>query len=287
MSQLLAGNQYDLTVYNTNEYGYTLKEGDQEIFLHTKEATSKLKIGQVVKVFLYQDHNGRIAATMAEPLVTLDSFAWLKVVSTRGKLGAFLAMGIQKDILLSRDDLPEKYSHWPKEGDEIYCTLTLDKKGRLFAKMSLEAIEQMAVFAEDEMYNADVSGTVYKISEEGVKLITENRIICFVHESEMNETVRLGQKVTGRITFLKADGTANMSLKPRKQERLQTDAEVIYSYLEHNDGVMPIHDKSSPDLIKSTFNLSKGAYKRAIGTLLKEGKIVQSEGLTKIKSNEE
>jgi uncharacterized protein len=287
MSQLMAGNQYNLTVYNKNDYGYSLKEGEEEVFLHSKEAASGLKIGQVVSVFLYQDHGGRLAATMAEPLVTLDSFAWLKVVGTRGRLGAFLSMGIQKDILLSRDDLPEKFIHWPKEGDEIYCTLTTDKKGRLFAKMSLEAVEQLAVFAEDEMYNADVTGTVYKIAEEGVKIITENRIICFIHESEMEEPLRLGQKVKGRITFLKADGTANMSLKPRKQEALQTDAELIYSYLEHNDGAMPINDKSSPELIKSTFQLSKAAYKRAIGSLLKEGKIEQVEGWTKIKKNEQ
>jgi uncharacterized protein len=285
--ELLAGNVYELTVYGTNDYGYSLKEGNEEVFLHTKETIGKIKIGEKVKVFLYQDHGGRLAATMAEPYVTLDSYAWLKVEGTRGRLGAFLNMGIQKDILLSRDDLPEKYSHWPKEGDELYCTLTTDKKGRLFAKMSLEAVEQISVFAPDEMYNTDVSATVYKIAEEGVKVITENRVVCFVHESEMNGTLRLGEKVKGRITFLKADGTANMSLLPRKQERLSDDAELIFSYLEHNNGMMPIHDKSTPEIIKSTFNLSKGAFKRAIGTLLKAGKVEQQDGWTKIKQTNE
>jgi uncharacterized protein len=281
--ELEVGYDYDLDVLRKVDLGYILSDGENEVLLHKKEATAALNEGEEVTVFLYQDHEGRLAATMAESYVTRDSYAWLKVVGLRRKLGVFLGIGIQKDLLLSKDDLPEEWSAWPEVGDELYCTLTIDKKGRLFAKHSLEAIEQLSIDATEEMYNTDVNATVYKVAEEGVKVITENRIIGFVHESEMPKKCRLGQKVNGRVVLVKEDGTVNLSLMPRKQDRLEGDAAIIFDYLEHNNGVIPLGDKSSPELIKKTFNMSKAAFKRALGTLMKEGKIEQKEGSTYIK----
>jgi uncharacterized protein len=285
--ELEAGYIYDLYVERTTDIGYRLTNGSEDVFLHEKEATEKLRIEDEVTVFLYNDHTGRLAATMTLPIVSGESFAWLKVVGVHRKYGVFLDIGIQKDMLLSRDDLPENYASWPTEGDELYCTLATDKKDRLFAKLAtFFDIEDMSVAATDEMYNTNVTGTIYKVVEEGASMITENRVLGFIHESEMNGVVRLGQKLEGRVIMVKDDGTVNLSLLPRKQERLDHDAQYIYEFLQNNDGKMLYGDKSSPESIKPIFNMSKGAFKRALGTLMKQGKIEQKDGWTYLKNEE-
>jgi len=91
------------------------------------------------------------------------------------------------------------------------------------------------------------------------------------------------QDVSVRIIEVKEDGTLNASMKPRVYERLTEDAEQIFKYLEEVGGQMPFSDKSSPDEIKDMFNISKGSFKRALGTLMKAGRIEQVDGWTKIK----
>ncbi|MBE3571292.1 MAG: hypothetical protein IMW92_14725, partial [Bacillales bacterium] len=105
----------------------------------------------------------------------------------------------------------------------------------------------------------------------------------FIHESQREKEPRLGEKVEGRIIDVKVDGSINVSLLGRKQEKLDEDAERIFAFLQSRNGAMPYSDKSIPEDIMERFNLSKGAFKRALGRLMKDGKIYQEEGWTYIK----
>lgn len=102
----------------------------------------------------------------------------------------------------------------------------------------------------------------------------------FVHESERSTEPRLGQDVVVRIIDVKDDGSMNGSLLPRKHERLSNDAQQILNYIQDVGGKMPFGDKSSPEEIQEMFNMSKGAFKRALGTLMKAGKVKQQDGWT-------
>jgi predicted RNA-binding protein (virulence factor B family) len=60
---------------------------------------------------------------------------------------------------------------------------------------------------------------------------------------------------------------------------------MIYDYLVSRNGAMPFNDKSMPEDIQERFQLSKGAFKRALGKLLKEGKIYQEGVWTYLKKD--
>ncbi|RKJ44084.1 DNA-binding protein, partial [Butyricicoccus sp. 1XD8-22] len=110
----------------------------------------------------------------------------------------------------------------------------------------------------------------------------DNPYRIFVHNSEMESEPRLGQEVTIRVIDVKEDGSLNGSMLPRKHERLSSDAEQILEYLNSVGGKMPFSDKSTPEEILEMFKMSKGAFKRALGSLMKAGKIQQKDGWTEI-----
>lgn len=282
--QLRAGEIHKLKVERITEFGYFLSNGQEDVLLHKREALRELSEGEEIEVFLYQDHEGRLAATMANPKVRLDSLAWLKVVGLRRNLGVFLDMGISKDVLLSKDDLPYKFSQWPEIGDELYCGLKLDKKGRLFADLATEEeMVEQAVSADEDSFNEMTKGRVYRLNEYGALVFTEKEWIGFIHHEEMTKTLRLGELVDCRVAFVREDGRVNLSMRPRKEHAYNEDAEKIYQYLKEHKGYMPYTDKSDPEEIKQVFNISKAAFKRALGKLMKENKIVQEDGQTILK----
>ncbi|MDM5338278.1 S1-like domain-containing RNA-binding protein [Fictibacillus enclensis] len=283
-NKLRAGEVTALNVARLSEFGYFLSNGTEDVMLHKREASRELKEGETVDVFLYQDHEGRLAATMSQPKVRLDTLAWLTVVGSQKRLGVFLDMGIHKDVLLSNDDLPGPLDQWPAVGDQLYCGLRLDKKGRLFADLATEQeIVDQAEAAEESQFNEMVAGHVYKLNEAGALVFTENHLIGFVHNEEMTRRVRLGERVECRVTFVREDGRVNLSMKPRKEQAYNEDAEMIYQYLKNHKGQMPYTDKSDPDDIKNEFDISKAAFKRALGKLIKENKVKQENGMTFLK----
>src|SRR5699024_3556145 len=117
--------------------------------------------------------------------------------------------------------------------------------------------------------NQVVSGPVYFTSKEGSVMLTEEKYRGFIHHTEREREPRLGEHVTGRIIEVKEDGTLNVSLLPLKHERIDDDAELILAYLNEHDGEMPFNDRSSPDDIRNTFQISKSAFKRALGRLMR------------------
>src|SRR5690625_1949266 len=138
----------------------------------------------------------------------------------------------------------------------------------------------MREIADDELFNKEISGYVYRTSREGTAFFSEDGYRGFIHHTERDVEPRLGEFIKGRIIAVKDDGTVNVSLKPLKQDRMADDADTILTYLESHDGVIPFGNKSDPEDIRTTFNMSKSAFKRALGRLLKENKIKPGDNKT-------
>lgn len=284
MNELHAGMITELEMIREAPFGYFLTDGEHEVLLHQTETDRELEENESVRVFIYQDKKGRLAATTTVPLITTDTFGWVEVVGVQIRLGVFVDIGIKKDMLLSIDDLPDSNEKWPKTGGFLYCSLKLDPKAGLMAQLAREEdIEELASPAREEDFNRDVFGTVYRFVTNGAFIIIDEGPIGFVHESEQSEDLRLGDKVSGRIIEAKEDGTVNVSLLPRVHERIGDDADYILDLLQKRDGPMPYGDHSHPDDIRSRFGMSKGAFKRALGKLMKHGKIEQKDGWTHLK----
>ena len=128
---------------------------------------------------------------------------------------------------------------------------------------------------------------VIRTGKIGTNVITEEGYMGFIHESERREEPRLGEVVEGRVVRVKENGEFNMSLIPQKEFAIGEDAEVIFDYLMGRRGAMPFCDKSEPDDIRRVFKMSKASFKRALGHLMKEGKVYQEDGWTYLKEENE
>lgn len=256
------------------ETGYVLIKETDEVLMHHNDAVEKLKPNQEVDVFLYQDKENLIIATTKLPKILMDTYGWAQVVEVIPDLGAFVHIGIAKDILVSVDDLPLFTSVWPEVGDVLYVTLGKDQEDRLLALPATEGVfERIREDAPKELFNQPFTGRVYLTKQEGAAIYSKEGIRGFIHHTERDEEPRLGQVVTGRVIAVKDDGTVNVSLRPLKQDRIADDALAILELLELNNGVLALTSKSDPAEIKRAFNFSKSAFKRALGGLLKERKI--------------
>jgi len=283
MNNLQVGTVNLATVIRNIDTGYVLDIDDQEVLLHlndTKQAEEFTEEDEI-NVFLYNDKNEQIVATTLIPTITKDTFGWAEVINVIPKLGVFVEIGTIKEVLVSVDDLPIYTEVWPEVNDFLYVSLGEDKRGRLLAIPANEyEIQNIFEPAEEINLNDSITGTVYYTNREGAAFLTKDNVRGFIHESERDIEPRLGETIEGRVIEVKPDGTLNVSLHPLKEDRIESDADIILAYLKINDGKMPYNDKSDPDDIKDVFGMSKSAFKRALGNLMRERVINQDDSNT-------
>ncbi len=283
MSELQSGQVVELTVLEEQGSKWILTDGRLEIPLNSSDVQSSLELGDRIKVFLYADRRGNLQATTAIPAILQGEYGWARVIKV-SKEGAFVDIGSSREVLVKEEDLPPIQSVWPEVGDHLYLTLRTDRNGDLFGRLvTEEKVNELYEGAFEEMHNKNIKARPYRLLPVGAFLLgTEEPYRIFVHNTEMQGEPRLGQEVEVRVIAVKEDGSLNGSLLPRKHERLGYDAEAVYAYLQSVGGKMPFGDKSSPEEITEMFHMSKGAFKRALGTLMKAGKIKQEDGWTEI-----
>lgn len=288
MSDEAIGTIQTMIVKEQTETGYLLQLDDINATLPKEEATESLKINDEVDVFLYNDKRKKFNATMTLPEITQTVFGWAEVKEAIPNLGVFVDIGTTKEMLVSKDDLPLYENVWPKEGDKLFVRLGKDRRGRLLALPATEGIiESEREWVPENYMNKELSGYVYFTSREGTAILTKEFYRGFIHHTERATEPRLGQFVEGRVIDVKEDGTINVSLRPLKQESMSDDAQLILNHLKDNDGIIPFSDKSDPEDIRGTFNISKSAFKRAVGRLMKQGLVEQRDGQTLLKEQEE
>ena len=283
---MLAGKFHEMKVERQTPLGYTLVLDGEEYFLHQAEVTRPLEVGENVEVFLYYDAKKRLTATMHEPTITTEEFGWAEVVDVRKDLGVFV--DICPYILIAPSDLPIFESLWPQIGDYVYCYLKESQSNYLFAILARpQEFGGVKEEAPQSLHGKKVKARVIRTGKIGTNVITEEGYMGFIHESERREEPRLGEVVEGRVVRVKENGEFNMSLIPQKEFAIGEDAEVIFDYLMGRRGAMPFCDKSEPDDIRRVFKMSKASFKRALGHLMKEGKVYQEDGWTYLKEENE
>lgn len=258
------GTTYQAKVLRKTDIGYMLDIHSEEVFLHYKE-TMPLLEEQDIEVFIYMDAYDRIAATTTIPKIKKSEKALLEVVDTHPSLGVFVDIGINKHVLLSSDDLPYDRYIWPEIGDFVYVSLEAKKK--LFLKISDPIQNDTPLELPTKL-----EGHVIKWMHAGIRVLSQDNHVIFVHISQMkDDRPRLGQKVEVHITFHSEKGYSG-TLLPFKEVKRLDDAEILLAYLEkHRE--MPYDSNSDAGVIMQHFNMSKKAFKRALGHLYKTRKI--------------
>lgn len=271
------GKKQNLIVVKEVDFGVYLgenKETEERILLPKKQIPSGLKLYDSIEVFVYKDSNDRWIATVNEPKLQLGQVAVLKVVEV-GKIGAFLDWGLEKDLFLPFKEQTRRVN--PLE--ECLVALYIDKSQRLCATMNVyEYLELDSPYQKDDR----VSGTIYESSDEfGLFVAVDNKYSGLISKKEAYGTMKIGDTIEARVIHVKEDGKLDLSVREKAYLQMDGDAKLIMEALQSRGGVLPFNDKVSPEVIKKEFNLSKNAFKRAVGRLLKEGKIIITENSIK------
>lgn len=263
-------------VERETKLGYMISDETGEYFLHHNECCGNYyKPGDIVSAFLYVDKMKRVAATISKPLITLEKGGICEVVG-ESSAGVFLNIGISRDILLSNDDL--KGINPPKIGDKLCCVLKVKGNGlfiKLMTKPEILKLNQGTTLEVGQKYEA----YVYRITDKGINVFTMDYNVVFIYYKHLRKDYRLGEKVEVTITDFK-DGDYYGTIIAQKEVMIVDDSKVIIEYLNKHHGVMNFTSDSDPEVIYNVFKMSKSAFKRALGKLYKEGKVILEDDKT-------
>jgi predicted RNA-binding protein (virulence factor B family) len=296
---LTAGTLTELWVRReTSPYGWFLgfgaEEGPEVLLPYGEVVGEKPEVGTDVEVFLFHDDKERITATLRKPFLVIGEMAKLTVADFHPHFGFFLEMGIGRQLLLPLKQFPiERRNVWPQKGDELFVVMKHDKEGRMLARLAkIDDFAPHIVRAPTSWLNEWKEGWVTDVYRDGVFTLVDGGILGlgalgYIHEGSMNHPLRIGQKFSARVTQVREDGRVSLSIKLAKESGRLEDADRILAFVkERPGGAMPYSDQTSADDIKRRFGLSKSAFKRALGKLMKEGLVIQKGNWTHLNAEQ-
>lgn len=249
---------------------------DEKVLLPNKYVPEFAKVGDTIEVFLYKDSKDRMIATTKQPKLVMGQVARLRVAQTN-KFGAFLDWGLEKDLFLPFKQQKKRV----QEGDEVLVSLYIDKSSRLCATMNV-----YHDLRTDSPYQKDdrVTGTVYEISPNfGAFVAVDDCYSGLIAKKELFGEVAVGEQVTARVIQVKEDGKLDLSIREKAYLQISADAEKISDLIDRFGGALPFNDKANPEVIRRETGMSKNEFKRAVGNLLKSGRIeITERGIRKI-----
>ena len=259
-----------LTISKQNSSGiYLSDEASGTQVLLIDEKPKKYELEESVRVFVFVDSEGHLAATTHIPWAQVDDIAYLKVVSVN-YYGAFLDLGLKKNLLLPFSE----QHHEVEVGDSYFVKIRLDDKDRLVATTKLSQ------YVSDEMENNEftvgqkVDLLITDQTDLGIKAIVNNTHWGLLYENEIFQTLQRGQRIDGYIKTIRDDLRLDLSLHETGYGKVTSLTDRILQMLSDNGGELAVGDKSEPETIYALFGVSKKVFKQAIGALYKQKHII-------------
>lgn len=258
------GKYNKLRVAGKNSEGLSLSDGEREILLPYNDVPTGIEIGDILNIFVFVNKEGNTIATTKTAHAEVGDFAYLTVVDATED-GAYLDLGIGKDIYVPSREQKRAM----QRGDSYVVYIYLDDSNqRMLASSRLDK------FIEEEDFDFDEGDEVnLLISEQtdlGFNAIINNRYIGLLYHNELFANLAPGDERKGWIKKVRVEGKIDLSLQPMGYGHILDTKDVIFKELKANGGKIPLGDKSSPEEIYDRFQISKSAFKKAIGGLYKE-----------------
>ena len=268
------GDDNTLKIDRSTSVGLYLTDGEQDILLPNKYVPKHYEIGDEIVVFVYLDQEERPVATTIEPYIYINEFALLRV-NYINEFGAFLDMGLEKDLFV-----PFREQARPmKKGHSYLIHMSLDEKtNRLVGSSRLnQFLDNKEITVEE---GEEVELVVSHITDMGINVIINDLHKGLMYKNEVFEDLRTGDRIIGYIKTIRPDGKIDVLRTKAGYDGVLSVAELILEELRLNDGFLGLHDGSHPEDIRTVLNISKKAFKKAIGTLYKEKKIdIKEDGI--------
>ena len=267
----LVGRYNTLQVVKHTDFGLYLDGGAEGEILLPKRYIPKDTPSEVedwLNVFVYLDSEDKLIATTEKTKVQVGQFASLKVVEINS-IGIFLDWGLPKDLLMPYSEEKRQM----RAGEYCVVHVYLDRRTRRVtatAKLDRYLDKTPANYRVGQQ----VDLLVVEESPMGFKAIINNQHWGLIHKNEVFKFLRSGKQEKGYIKEVRDDGKIALSLQPVGEGAANSLHEQILAKLKAADGVLPVSDKSDPQVISDLFGVSKGNFKKAIGALYKSGQIV-------------
>lgn len=272
------GKYNTLTVLRDTSVGLFLGDGQQEVLLPNKYVPNKFLASNELTVFVYLDHEERPVATTLTPSILLNEFALLKV-NYINSIGAFMDWGMEKDILV-----PFAEQTGSMEVGRFYLMyLYLDQKSnRLVGSCRFNRFLDNTELSVREGEEVDL--IVSHTTDLGINVIINNRHKGLLYKNEVYESYRTGTCLKGFIKTIRPDNKIDVSLNKPGFANIEENAGKVLDELNELGGFMGLHDNSDPEDIKRALKMSKKTFKKAIGTLMKQGLIeIKPNGISLIR----
>ncbi|VAW44272.1 hypothetical protein MNBD_GAMMA04-74 [hydrothermal vent metagenome] len=264
------GQMNRLKIIKSLEFGlYVDAEDLGEVLIPKRYAPNAAEVGQMIDVFIYLDSQDRLVATTDKPLAYVGEVAYLRVNQVNST-GAFLDWGMPKDLMV-----PFAEQRVPMEAERSYCVyLYIDNSGRVAAssKLSLYLHEKNGDFKSGQ----EVKLQVVSRSDLGYTAVINGTHLGLIHNSDVLQPLRMGQKLKGYIKGIRPDHKINLRIQRHGAAARDELGERILALLAENGGQSELTDKSSPDAIFKEYRTSKANYKKTLGRLYKAKKITIS-----------
>lgn len=273
------GEKQILKVVREKDFGMYVGDENEAILLPKKYIPEGTHVGDDVEVFVYRDSSDRLIATTEEPALTLGQIGLLKVKEL-SKIGAFLDWGLEKDLLLPFKEQTVQV----RSGKSYPVALYIDKSKRLCATMKIyEYLSSESPYQKDE----NIQGIVYQVNPNyGVFIAVDGKYHGMIPKKNVHGEFRVGDTVQARVVQVREDGKLELSMRERVEVQIAKDAKVLLEVLESYDGVLPFTEKASPVVIERELNMSKAAFKRAVGHLLKRKEITVEQGKIRLNTTQ-
>lgn len=246
------------------------ESSETDVLLPTKYVPDTVEVGDFLEVFLYRDSEDRMIATTRTPMLQKGQIGLLQVVDVH-KVGAFLDWGLEKDLFLPY----KEQTHSLRVGEKILVMVYEDLSERLCATMKVA--KRLGVghsFAIDTWTDA----VVYQVHPQlGAFVAVEDKYHGLIPRKELIRPLTLGERVKVRIQAIKPDGKLDLSIREKVGKQIHSDVDVVMAVVEKAGGQVSYWDGTDPEIIAKVFGMSKRAFKRAVGVLLKQGKIAMDE----------
>lgn len=263
------GKYHYLTIMRTTSPGLYLRDEDgNEVLLPNKYIPASYEIGDEIKVFVYLDFEERPVATTLTPKITLNGFAYLEVKDV-SNAGAFLDWGLEKDLFLPYREQIKPVS----PGD--YCLVYLLKDNASQRLVATEKVKKVLDNTQVELREGDkVSIIVIDTSDLGINVIVNQKHAGLIYHNEVFRELYTGETLDAFVSKIRDNNKLDISLQAFGYTHIGSDADRILNALNVHNGFLPLHDRSQPEEIYETLGMSKKTFKKAVGLLFKERKII-------------
>ncbi len=265
-----------LKINRVSEPGiYLISEDEQEVLLPNCYVKKEMSIGSIIEVFIYTDSEDRLVATTLKPYGMKNDFVSLEVVDST-KFGAFLDMGLPKDLLVPKNKQRSTFSIGSRKVVQI---VEDEKTNRLIGT------EKFILKKEIEnkfTKNDEVDILIYVKTPLGFKVIVNNTYEGLIYHNEIFENIKIGDRKKGYIKFVRDDGKIDISLQKIGAKKDDDFSQKVLDILNQNNGELDFTYKSDAEDIKEVFAMSKKAFKSSLTKLIDNKKIVLKENSIKL-----